>query len=236
MAKPLIIAHRGSKLRAPENTLKAFALAMAEGAQGIELDVWKCGSGELVVTHNNETAPLTGKQGLVEELSLAQLRELDFGEGEKIPTLAEVLELTASLDLLNVEIKGEKIRSRGIERDVFQLLQKKTLLEKTVVSSFNPFILFRLKRISSALRLGLLFHQTSALPLRRAWAACLLRPAFLHPESSLLTPRLARRAQRKNQKVIAWTINNIDDLDKCIALGVHGIITDDPLWAREQMK
>lgn len=233
--KPLIIAHRGSSRRAPENTLKAFDLAMKEGAQGIELDVWRCASGELVVTHNNELSLLTGKEGRVEEFSLTQLKELDFGAGEKIPTLQEVLDLTAPMEILNVEIKGHRFRSGGMEQDVFKLLQKNKLLEKTVVSSFNPFILQRLKRISPELRLGLLFHQNSALPLRRAWPAYYLRPPFLHPEFSLLTEGLMKRAGRKNQKVIAWTINNIHYLDKCIALGVYGIITDDPTWALSKL-
>jgi glycerophosphoryl diester phosphodiesterase len=229
--KSLIIAHRGSRLRAPENTLKAFDLAIKEKAHGIELDVWKCASGEPVVTHNNELAPLTGRDGRVERSSLTQLKQLDFGEGEKIPTLDEVLDLVTGMELLNVEIKGTRLFSNGIEADVFRALRQRNLLEKTVVSSFNPLILFRLKRLSPHMRLGLLFHRASALPFRRAWPAYFLKPPFLHPEYPLLTEGLMARAKRKKQKVIAWTINNIDDLDKCIALGVHAIITDDPPWA-----
>jgi glycerophosphoryl diester phosphodiesterase len=231
MEKPLIIAHRGSSLRAPENTLKAFALARNEGAHGIEFDLWKCGSGELVVTHNNHTAALTGREGRVETSSLAQLRDLDFGQGEKIPTLNEVLDLASAMEIINIEIKGHQFRSRGIELDVFKILEQRNLLERTVVSSFNPLILSRLKRISPRIQLGLLFHQGSTLPFRRAWPGYLLRPPFLHPQYPLLDEALMKRSLRHKQKVIAWTVNNIHYLDKCIALGVYAIITDDPQWA-----
>jgi len=236
LPQPWIIAHRGSCRRAPENTLKAFELALREGADGVECDVWKCASGEMVVTHNNELEKLTHRPGMVEDWTLNQLRELDFGQGERISTLEEVLDLVAPMEILNIELKGKKLRSRGIEASVLQILEKRRLLGKTIVSSFNPTILYRLKRRSRRVQLGLIFHQGSSLPLRRAWAAPWLRLTSLHPENKLLTPALVNRAQRKNQKVIAWTINNIHDLEKCTHYGVHGIITDDPRWARNNLK
>ena len=200
MDRPLVIAHRGSCLKEPENTLPAFQLALDEGADGIELDVWRCGSGEIVVTHNRDLSLLTGQSGNVEKLSLTQLRQLDFGKGEKIPTLEEVLELVPHIEVLNIEIKGTHFWDRGIEKAVFQILQGRGMLQRTIVSSFNPFILFRLRRISRQIPLGLIFHKASLLPLRRAWAAYLIKLVSLHPGLGCLSPELAQRARRKNQK------------------------------------
>jgi len=243
MKAPWIIAHRGSSSRAPENTLAAFQQAILEKADGLEFDVWKCGSGEVVVTHNREVGILSGRPGNLEKMSFRDLRRLDFGlhkspqfRGQKIPTLNEVLDLARGLAVINVEIKGTSVRSKGIELDVVEAILRFRLLRKTVVSSFNPAILLRVQRLNPAIRTGLLLYEKSPLPLRRGWTARFLRPYSLHPSVALLKEELVERTHRQGKKVIAWTVNDLQALRACIRCEVDGIITDDPAWARDALQ
>lgn len=233
---PQIWAHRGDKAHAPENTLSAFDQAWKKGAHGIELDVWRCASGEVVVIHDRNPEALTGTSGDITAMSLSELRSLKLPQGERIPTLEEVLDQSPDGSWINVEIKSEGLGSQGVEAEVIRLLEAKKKLGQTVVSSFNPLTLYRLNRLAPKLRLGLLFHEDSAWPLRRAWAARFLKLYSLHPQFSLANLQMMRRAKKKGQKVIVWTINNIHDLETCPQAGVHAIITDDPAWLIETLE
>ena len=90
----IIIAHRGASNIAPENTLKAFKKAIELKADFIEFDVLETKDGKIVVCHDEEISRLTGRYGFVRDLSLEELKTFDFGEGEKIPTLQELIEIT----------------------------------------------------------------------------------------------------------------------------------------------
>src|SRR5512138_3482216 len=107
--RPLVLGHRGASADAPENTLAAFRLAMAQGADGVELDVWRCATGEVVVTHDEDTRRVAGASLRVPDAPLAALRALDVGAfagprfgGERMPLLSEVLEALPGA-VVNVE-------------------------------------------------------------------------------------------------------------------------------------
>ena len=113
---PIILGHRGASAEAPENTLAAFRLAVEQGADGVELDVWRCGSGEVVVHHDPDTARTGGVARLVSSTPWAELRRLDVGSwkgerfaGERIPLLAEVLDALPTA-VVNVELSGASSR------------------------------------------------------------------------------------------------------------------------------
>jgi glycerophosphoryl diester phosphodiesterase len=85
-SRPLVIGHRGASAHAPENTMRAFQLAMAQHADGIEIDVKRCASGEVVVMHDATVDRTTNATGDVSKLTLAELRAIDAGDGERVPT------------------------------------------------------------------------------------------------------------------------------------------------------
>src|SRR5918997_6417535 len=114
---PLIYAHRGASAIHPENTLRAFQHALALGVDGIELDVHATADGIPVVIHDRDVGRTTDGTGYVDEIQLARLQTFDAGDGERVPTLAEVLELVGSAAHLDVEIKGS-----GVERAVLDVL------------------------------------------------------------------------------------------------------------------
>ncbi|MDZ7825633.1 MAG: glycerophosphodiester phosphodiesterase family protein [Gammaproteobacteria bacterium] len=120
----LCIGHRGASGLAPENTLPAFELAVALGVDAIELDVHLC-EGELVVIHDDDLTRTTSGRGRVATSTLAGLRELDAGDGNRIPLLTEVLDRVADRCTLNIELKGagtagpviDLLRRRGADPD-----------------------------------------------------------------------------------------------------------------------
>ena len=137
--RPFIIGHSGAIDDAPENTLAAFALAQAQGADGIEFDVQLSADGWPVVIHDSNLERTTNGQGKVQEHTVAQLQELDAGEGQSIPTLDEVFETLGPNFLYNVELKTAALSDNGLAEAVAERIQAHNLERQTVVSSFNPW-------------------------------------------------------------------------------------------------
>src|SRR6266508_4424456 len=114
-----IYAHRGASATEPENTLRAFRRALDIGAEGIEFDVHLTADRVPVVIHDRNVARTTNGRGNVDELTLAELTELDAGNSERIPTFHDVLDLVGDRVHLDVEIK-----QAGIEREVLATLAR----------------------------------------------------------------------------------------------------------------
>jgi len=237
---PLNIGHRGAGGLAPGNTLAAFQVALDLGIDGVELDVHLCRTGEVVVIHDFTVDATTNGTGRVKDLSLDELKALDAGSwfdarfaGERIPTLAEVFDTVGDRLLVNVELKSFSPRTDGLEAEVIRLIRERKLARTALISSFNPFALWRTRRLAPDLKLGLLYAHNLPLPLRRAWLAFLSRPEALHPDYSMVDEALMARARVNGREVNTWTVNEPDDMRRMIALGVDGIITDRPDVLRE---
>lgn len=232
---PRIIAHRGARGHAPENTHAAFNLAYRMGADGIELDVQCCASGEVVVIHDETVDRTSDGTGAVAALPLSRLREFDFGGfrgpafvGERIPTLAEVIESLPARAVINIEIKNKGTRTNGEEAGVADLLRRADLYDRAIVSSFNPFVLRRMRRIDPRVPIAYLYEAKSPLFLRPLPVRTLLRPQALHPDFRVVTRRMVLAAHRRGYAVNTWTVNDPADLARMIACGVDSIITDYP--------
>ncbi|MBN1402109.1 MAG: glycerophosphodiester phosphodiesterase [Anaerolineae bacterium] len=241
--QPLVIAHRGARDMAPENTLAAFAAAIDAGADGIELDVTRCASGEIVVIHDDRVDRTTDGSGLVSQLPWAALRELDAGSwfgapfaGERIPLLEQVFELVRGAVRINVEIKGMRRRGDGLEEEVAVMIARHSLAPWVLISSFNPWALWRIKAGAPALQRGLLYAPGQPLPLARGWARHLVRPHALHPRMDLVDGAYIAWARRQGYRVNVWTVNEDAAIERMIALGVDGIITDRPGRARQLLR
>ncbi|MDO8518558.1 MAG: glycerophosphodiester phosphodiesterase family protein [Deltaproteobacteria bacterium] len=228
--KPLIIAHRGASREAPENTMKAFRLASEHGADGLELDVFLSADGSLVVTHDDNLRRLTGHNLETKKLTFAQLRELDFGQGEKIPLLSEVFEAFGEkFKVINVEIKSTGFLTNGVEKKLVELIRKFRLEEKIYVSSFNPLHIIRTKRLAPELKTGYLIS-----PALKHWLA--RRMVFIR-NSGASTINLDYHwadetrlsgYQTLGKEIWVWTVDDPDEMKKWIARGVAAIITNYP--------
>src|SRR2546428_798027 len=146
--RPLLWAHRGASAEAPENTLAAFSLALAQDADGVELDAQRCASGEVVVVHDESLARTTGLGTLVTDAPYSVIRTLDAGawksarfRGERIPLLAETLE--AFPRLVNVELKCDRADDRGLTAEVVRVVHAARAQDRVLLSSFNLGCLWR---------------------------------------------------------------------------------------------
>ncbi|GAP64351.1 glycerophosphoryl diester phosphodiesterase [Ardenticatena maritima] len=237
MKRPLILAHRGAQRVAPENTLPAFLAAIAQGADGIELDVQRTADGVLVVAHDeNLGRTISGTPSeRVARLTWAELQQRDaggwFGEtwrGTPPPSLDDVFDALPDTVFVNIELKRTTWASDGLEKTALHFLQRRNLWHRVIVSSFNPTVLARLRLAAPHLKVGLLYAPDLPLPLRRAWARHLLQPAALHPHLSQVTPEMVARAHRRGQQVNVWTVNDPGEIRRMAMLGVDAIITDVP--------
>ncbi|MFX1454043.1 MAG: glycerophosphodiester phosphodiesterase [Promethearchaeota archaeon] len=232
--QPLIIAHRGASSDAPENTIKAFQKAIELKADCIEFDVHQTKDREIVIMHDNNTLRTTGHFGLINRMKLSELKELDCGEGEKIPTLKELFQIAKGKICLNCEIKA-----RGFTAKLIELLRESEMVEQTIVSSFKRDVLLEIQNMDSEIKLA------SLEPTRTGWIKSwlsrkeLLNVAIkrnfyaINPFHTLVTSTFVEKAHKNNIKIFPWTVNSESRIRKLVQLGVDGIITNHVSKAKE---
>jgi glycerophosphoryl diester phosphodiesterase len=229
----LIFGHRGASALEPENTLAAFRRARADGADGVELDVMTCASGEVVVTHDEDLERVAGVRARVADLTLPALRDLRLAGGAVIPLLDEVLEELGRMQVI-VEIKAPRplagtFRAPAVAR---VLRRHRT---PVLVASFNPITLAELRLLAPRVPVALLFHARQRPWMRAARARRLVRPAALHPEHVLVDAAAVARWHAEGLRVNAWTVDDPAELRRLRAAGVDGVITNDPGAARRAL-
>ncbi|MBY9018420.1 MAG: glycerophosphodiester phosphodiesterase [Candidatus Lokiarchaeota archaeon] len=223
--KILVIGHKGASNISPENTLLAFRKAIELKADYIEFDIHKSLDGEIVVIHDNDTYNTTGTRGLIKEMMLKEIQELDAGEGEKIPTLNDLIKLTKGKINLQPEIKAP-----GLIDDLVQILRKNNLVKKTIISSFDITQLINMKEIEPALKIGYLIPSELTRPriLSRYIQKAVKNEFYaIHPHFTTISKELVDNIYANNLKINAWTVNEEEEMKRLIDLGVDGIITDD---------
>jgi glycerophosphoryl diester phosphodiesterase len=232
---PVIIAHRGASAVETENTVPAFARARSDGADGVELDVMTCGTGEVVVFHDDDLARLAHRPERITDTPFTVLREARLASGAAIPTLDEVFEACGPDMLVNVELKvpdRASVALAPLVDGVAAIVARAGAGARVLVSSFNPWAVRLWMRRAPAIPAGLLFENDSPLPLRRAWAAPLLRPFALHPELVLCSADRVSSWHRRGYMVNVWTVDAPAALAACRSMRVDGVITNDPARSR----
>jgi len=225
---PKIIAHRGASGHAPENTLAAFRLAIEHKADGIELDVMLTKDGYAVVIHDDTVDRTTDGSGRVKDFTLAELQALDAGNGEKIPTLQDVLAEFGGQCLLNIELKNYSSPFDMLPVVVAKMLYQAGLADSVIISTFNPFNLPRFRRRCPGVKLGLLTVAGKA----NLWIWRLFRYDALHPHYEDVDQALVAAVNGRQRQVNVWTVDDPDEIRRLAALGVDSIITNHPQAAR----
>jgi glycerophosphoryl diester phosphodiesterase len=237
-SRPLVIGHRGASAHAAENTLTAFRLAMMQDADGIELDVKKCATGEVVVMHDKTVDRTTNGTGVVHELTFDQLRVLDAsGGGEPPPTLDEVLDLIEPHPtfLINIELTNYPSPKDGLENAVVEVVKRHNIANRVLFSSFNHLLVRRLSALMPEIPRGLLYAEGMPLPLRQVWLGPLVPHDFRHPHHNMVSLDFVRNMRAQGKHVNAWTVNDAVDIRRMVAAGVTGIIGDSPKTIRSVM-
>lgn len=226
----LVIAHRGASAYAPENTLPAFALAVEQGADMIELDVQRSADGALVVFHDFTTERWDGQQRRVAECRLDELRSLDIG-GARVPTLAEACAFAREQNIrLNIELKA-----LGIGAAVVRVVRDERISDGVLFSSFAPSVVQEVAEAAPEIPRAYLMGTRTMRPwvrLRESWPFRALRAARAtawHPAYQIpLLERVLPRVRRAGYQVNVWTVNEVAVMQRLLTLGVDGIITDTP--------
>lgn len=225
-SKQLVIGHRGAKGHVAENTLASIKKAMDLGADGIEIDVFRCKTGEIVVFHDKKLDKLTDGKGLIENKSLMELKKLKvLGTNEQIPTLNEVFEVIDNKTFLNIELKGSNTAKLSLEIVKEQLNNNKIFPQNILFSSFNWKELEDLRKLDARIRIALV---TGNDPLLAIDPALKLNAVAINPSHEKLNKKVINKIFKAGLKVYTWTVNDKDDIRKMKKLGVNGIITDFP--------
>ena len=235
LPRPTIFAHRGASAHAPENTLAAFELALAQGADGIELDAKLSGDGHVVVIHDATVDRTTDRQGRVKDISLAELRSLDAGgffaeqyRGEKVPTLEEVFEALGKRMFVNVELTNYSTPGDYLVESVCMLVKKCGLQKQVLFSSFFASNLSKARGLLPEVPRGLLAFNGLLGVWARSFGFAFGRYQALHPNLKDVTPQQVQRVHRLKRRVHVWTVNTAEDMRRLFNWDVDGIFTDDP--------
>ena len=227
----LVIAHRGASGHAPENTLGAFKKAVAMGATFIETDLQLSRDARFVAIHDATLNRTTNGQGIVHDMTLAELRRLDAGSwfgseyaGERIPTLEELLAFSKKNDVVfYLELKPGG--SWGGEHALIGALRESGEIPRSVVISFDAAVVLNLRKIEPTLMTGLLYDGKIENPLAKAVE---VGARQLLVRADLVTPVLLAEARKKDLQVVCWTVNHPAHMRLLIAAGVGGIMSDYP--------
>jgi glycerophosphoryl diester phosphodiesterase len=213
------------------------------GADGVELDVQVSKDGEAVVIHDFTVDATTDGQGAVRDKTLTELKELDAGSwfdarfaGERIPTLEEVIVEVGHRLLLNIELKTRAFASTNLVAEVVRLIEDHNLVQRVIVSSFNPLPLRQVKRLNHHIPTGLIYSFDLPANLLRALLLLLAGPDALHPEKRLVTQEYMGWAKGRGYRVNAWTVDEPAEMERLIALGVDSIITNRPGMLRKVLE
>ena len=225
--KNMLIAHRGASDLAPENTLKAFELAIELGANFIEFDVRRTVDNEIVIMHDPGVFRTTHRLGFVKRLTLKKIKSLNAGNGESIPTLKELLQATKGKIGYMCELKV-----KGISEKVVKILSENNALDSSILISFKHKELLKCQIEHPELKLGAIipsgFGWITNWFFRKKLLTYLSEKNFfsINPFFPLVDKRFVDRAHESDLKVFPWTINSKSKMKKLSKMGVDGILTN----------
>lgn len=238
LPRPAVFAHRGDKAHAPENTMAAFELALAKGADAIELDTRLTVDEHVVVFHDRGLERTTNGIGRVSQRTLSELRQLDAGSyfsekyrGEKIPLLEEVFDAVGEKLFINLEFKDYGALGDILVQHVCDLVVKCGLQDRLLFSSFMPRSLRRARGLLPEVPRGLLAPRRLAGAWARSFGFSFGDYAALHPFVGDVDSHTVQRVHRLKRRINVWTVNRPEDMVRLKNWGADGIITEDPALA-----
>jgi len=248
-----VIAHRGDKGEAPEETLVAFAHARQLGVDVLEMDIRVTRDGELVLMHNPTVRATTNGWLPVRCYRLAELQKLDAaykwnpdglpkpprrGEGIIVPTFRQVLEKFHDMRM-NIEIKGwHPLDAENIAKKFCDLLRHFEMTQRVLIASFHSPVLRVIRREFSEVAISASTSEVIKFVLSSKLGVGDYRPkvAAIETWSKSIDRRLVETAKNQGLKLHAFTVNDVDEMKRLIELGVDGIITDYPTLLLEVLK
>lgn len=216
----LKIGHRGAAAYEPENTLRSFKKAIELGVDMVEFDIRKTKDGKLVVIHDKKVNRTTNGKGLVKAYTFEQIRKLDAGKGEKIPTPEEIIDITEGKCGLVIELK-----EGDTEKQITEIIKTRKIEEKVIIVSFYPQFLQNIKSLHPKLKVGILTKEVPDDYIRIA--------QHLNVEYALIRKDKIKKEHVDNLhkiglEVAAWTVDDKKYLKKMLSFGVDAIASNRP--------
>jgi len=240
----LRIGHSGAGAYAPPNTLKSLALALELGVDMVEFDVRTCRD-ELILLHDDDLSAFLGIRGLASQCSLEEIRALDAGDGEQIPTLTEAIDLVKGRALMNIDLKGA-----GYEADVLDVLREKSVMADVLISSVIPDSLREVRQLAPAVKTGISYPEDPANATKRPYLQPAVKVtlklmrhalpyrvlgmmAYARADAAMLHRQVVsvatlNRVHQAEGHVFAWTVDNLSEMRQIRAMGVDGIASNRP--------
>lgn len=230
---PNITAHRGSSAKAPENTMAAFQRAVSDVADYVELDVKQTKDNVVIVLHDKSLKRTTGDKKKIWTVDYEYLQTLDAGswfspkyEGERIPTLEEVLVYCRGKVRLNIEIKPTG-HDNNLEKQVVELVEQYDMVDQCVITSMKYDVLKRVKKCNPKIKTGYIMSAAYGNFYNMEYAD------FFSVNYSFVDKRLVDLIHNNGKTIHVWTVNGSDNIKEMTKIGVDNIITDNPVKCRE---
>lgn len=221
----ITIGHRGAAGYEPENTILSFSKAIELGVDMIEFDVQLCMSGEVVVIHDYSINRTTNGIGLVAKQTLTELKKLNAGKGQEIPTLRESLQAINRNTKVNIELKG-KSTSLQISEIIKDFIENKNWqTDDFVISSFDHEELYTFFKLMPKIKIGILYK---IIPNDFNEIASALNAYSINANFNYLTKEIVKKIHSTDYKINAYTVNSKADKLRMKEIGVDGIFTDYP--------
>lgn len=217
----LTVGHRGVMGAEPENTLRSFVRAEREGLDVIELDLHLSSDGALVVMHDADVSRTTDGEGPISGFTLAELKRLDAGQGERVPEFGEVV------DAVQAPLQAE-IKDAAAARVLAEAIGKRGLHDRVRVISFHAAALQETRELLPEIPIALVSGRSTPTVPERAQQ---LGADMVSCELPHLTEDVVRRCHGSGIRVISWTVNTEADLARVRELGLDGVVTDEPAIA-----
>lgn len=221
-------AHRGASAHTDENTIEAIKLAHKMGADGCEIDVHVCKTGELIVRHDDALDSTTDRKGKIADLTLDEIKQATTKSGFQVPTLREVFAVIPKDKLLNVELKGVGSGHAFISRweEIYQPL---ITAEQLLFSSFRESEIIE---IPEAFKIASFIDDPETdldnIPTDGRYS--------IHMRGDVADEKSIPYFQEKGLKVYVWTVNNPEEMKRLMHQGADGIFTDDPRLLAQTVK
>ena len=223
--RPIIFGHRGFPACITENTIESFEKALDQKVDGLEFDVRCTRDKKVIIFHDKNLKRLAGQNKNVRSLTLREIKKIKLKNGEKIPLLEEVVPLLQQTKVINIEIKSDSFFG-GFDTisNVIDFIKNNNLEKKCIVSSFNPLVLLKIKKICPAVIIGYLYNKKVIF---HSWHNLFwitrVKPDSLHIHYSLLDSWIVRWSRKRGLKINSYTINDKKVFSKA---RIDGVVTD----------
>jgi glycerophosphoryl diester phosphodiesterase len=230
-----VTAHRGSSLKAPENTLSAIRQAITDGADYAEIDVQTTADGVVVVMHDADLSRISSVTTRLHKIEYDELRTIDIGSWfspdfaeERIANLEEVIELARGRIKLNIELKYNR-PDPELAGMVGHIVREQEFIEECVITSLDTDALIQFRKRFPEVRIGLIVFRSVGNPLQSD-------VDFVSMHAGRVTSGFVKQAHKRNKAVHVWTVNDAHNALAMIEMGVDNIITDKPEGLRKLLR